>query len=423
MKTGLVWFRNNLRLDDNPALNAALQENDNVILIYVYDERLFNEKQFGIDRMGGHKIRFLFQSVEDLSANLNTNGLYLHTSYSNPAEYILKIAQEYNVHAIYNQHEIGTEETKDELAVASRYRMLSYESSKLFEEDSLSFELEELHKVFTPFRKRVEKYGEVIPPTDFNRGTAQSIEIPDPVYLHEFANRMIQQHKDAAFTSTGGETMGLARLKDYIWDSQLIKTYKETRNNLIGSSYSSKFSPWLANGCISPRRIYHEISSFESNVKKNQSTYWLKFELLWREFFKWTTELNQHKLFQKKGFLDELTIKKEHNENFESWANGKTHNEFINANMNELNRTGFMSNRGRQIVASFLIHDLHVDWRLGAAYFEKQLMDYDPCSNYGNWTYIAGVGNDPRGGRQFNVEKQVANYDPNNEYINLWLKK
>ena len=85
-----------------------------------------------------------------------------------------------------------------------------------------------------------------------------------------------------------------------------------------------------------------------------------------------------------------------------------------------MNNTGFMSNRGRQNAASYLMHTMKIDWRLGAAYFEKMLIDYDPCSNYGNWIYIAGVGNDPRGGREFNIRKQVETYDPNGDYQKLW---
>jgi hypothetical protein len=97
-------------------------------------------------------------------------------------------------------------------------------------------------------------------------------------------------------------------------------------------------------------------------------------------------------------------------------------NDFIDANMLELKHTGFMSNRGRQNVASYLCNDLKLDWRLGAAYFEQQLIDYDVCSNWGNWAYLAGVGNDPRGNRYFNIEKQASDYDKNGDYRNLWLQ-
>jgi len=106
---------------------------------------------------------------------------------------------------------------------------------------------------------------------------------------------------------------------------------------------------------------------------------------------------------------------------FKLWANGETGVPFIDANMKELNATGFMSNRGRQNVASFLVKDLKINWVMGAEYFESLLIDYDPCSNYGNWNYVAGVGNDPRSGRYFNILSQAKRYDSKAEYVKYWL--
>jgi deoxyribodipyrimidine photo-lyase len=106
---------------------------------------------------------------------------------------------------------------------------------------------------------------------------------------------------------------------------------------------------------------------------------------------------------------------------FQKWIDGKTGNDFVDANMVELKQTGFMSNRGRQNVASYLCHDLNIDWRYGAAYFEEQLIDYDVSSNWCNWAYIAGVGNNPRGKSVFNIEKQANDYDRDKSYRKLWL--
>ncbi len=423
MKTGLVWFRNNLRIDDNPALNNALEENDKVILLYVYDERIFDGKQFNIDRIGGHRIRFMLQTIEDLSSTLEAHDLFLHTCYGNPLTKIQELVSSNQIDEVYTQYEIGYEEQHDVDHIKTFTTVNTFESSTLFKKETLGFDIPNLPIVFTDFRKKAQKYGSVIEPINFKRGKAESIELPEENFMHKFAERLKQTHKNAAFMYSGGESIGKDRLYKYVWKDQFITTYKKTRNNLIGSSYSSKFSPWLSNGSLSPRRIYTEIEKFEKEVKKNDSTYWLKFELLWREFFKWTAYNNPASIFKLHGFSAIETQQQFKNENFNQWANGNTVNEFINANMNELNKTGFMSNRGRQIVASYLIYDLKVDWRLGAAYFEKMLLDYDPSANYGNWTYIAGVGNDPRGGRHFNVEKQVEHYDPNYEYTNLWTSK
>jgi deoxyribodipyrimidine photo-lyase len=133
---------------------------------------------------------------------------------------------------------------------------------------------------------------------------------------------------------------------------------------------------------------------------------------------------HKHSFFMQQGIKAAGKTIIEHNPIlFNNWINGKTGNDFIDANMLELKLTGFMSNRGRQNVASYLCHQLKLDWRWGAAYFEQQLIDYDVCSNWGNWAYLAGVGNDPRGSRVFNTEKQADEYDKNKLYRAMWLNK
>jgi len=214
----------------------------------------------------------------------------------------------------------------------------------------------------------------------------------------------------------------LKRLHYYFWESERIKTYKETRNELIGGDYSSKFSPWLSQGCLSPKLVYAELKKFEQQRKKNNSTYWLFFELLWRDFFRLMGKKHGNKIFHKGGTIDNPNLLwKDDRHLLQVWIEGRTGIPFIDANMKELAQTGFMSNRGRQNVASFLVKDLQVNWQMGAAYFESLLLDYDPCSNWGNWNYIAGVGSDPRETRYFNILAQAKRYDPKGGYVKLWL--
>jgi deoxyribodipyrimidine photo-lyase len=221
----------------------------------------------------------------------------------------------------------------------------------------------------------------------------------------------------------GGETKAIARLNHYFFETKCISEYKETRNGLVGANYSSKFSAWLALGCISPRFIYDELKKYETQFEANESTYWLVFELLWRDYFRFMMKKYNSKFFQQSGIQDKGIIVNKHNTHqLQEWIVGKTGVDFVDANMKELKLTGFMSNRGRQNVASYLCNDLKLDWRFGAAYFEQQLIDYDVCSNWGNWAYLAGVGNDPRGNRYFNINKQSTDYDKNKKYRDLWLK-
>jgi len=237
---------------------------------------------------------------------------------------------------------------------------------------------------------------------------------------------LLEHLKDerAVMNWKGGETEGLLRLEEYVFKSGAFPKYKETRNELIGKNYSSKFSAWLSMGCLSPRQIVTEIKKYEEQYEANESTYWLVFELIWRDYFRFMMKKYKHQFFTQNGIKNITTELNIHNTaQFEAWKNGETGNDFIDANMKELKLTGFMSNRGRQNVASYLCHNLKLDWRYGAAYFEQQLIDYDVCSNWGNWAYLAGVGNDPRGKRIFNIEKQASEYDNNKMYRKLWLTK
>jgi deoxyribodipyrimidine photo-lyase len=206
----------------------------------------------------------------------------------------------------------------------------------------------------------------------------------------------------------------------YFWKTDAVASYKETRNGLIGADYSTKFSAWLANGCISPRTIFHEVDRYETERTANASTYWVKFELLWRDYFKFVAMKHGRKIFLLGGIQDKHRKVRQNSAVFKQWTQGQTGDDFVDANMRELLHTGFMSNRGRQNVASYLVHQLNLDWRMGAAWFESLLIDYDVCSNYGNWIYAAGVGNDPRD-RVFNTKKQAGMYDKDGVYRDLWL--
>ena len=247
----------------------------------------------------------------------------------------------------------------------------------------------------------------------------------------------------------GGETQGLARLQHYLFESNSLQIYKETRNGLVGANYSSKFSPWLAFGCLSPRKIAAEVKRYEATVVANESTYWMLFELLWRDYFHFYALKYGSAIFRLYGprGLGPLGITENKlstntnpatsnhsvssdqntkewrmdNKLRNAWCLGATGYPFVDANMRELLSSGFMSNRGRQNVASFFVKDLELDWRFGGEWFESLLIDHDPASNYGNWTYVAGVGADPREDRYFLIPKQAKDYDPQGKYIRHWL--
>ena len=284
--------------------------------------------------------------------------------------------------------------------------------------------LEELPAIFTEFRKAVEKQATVRPLV------ASPIQLPKPPVpagnlpsLEELGYTLPKIDPRQAMAFKGGERAGLARVQQYYWEEDRLRTYKDTRNGLLGQGYSSKFSPWLALGCLSPRYLVQQVVRYEEERVQNQSTYWMLFELLWRDYFRWVTRKFGAALFFPRGIKDQpLKIgTKPDMERFEQWRTGQTGVPFVDANMRELLHTGFMSNRGRQNVASFLVKDLGIDWRWGAQWFEAQLIDYDVASNWANWNYVAGVGNDPREHRYFHVIKQAQRYDPEGAYVRHWL--
>lgn len=301
----------------------------------------------------------------------------------------------------------------------------TYSTSTLYHAQDLPFSLHHIPDVFTNFRKQVEKESPIRVP--FPKPAAivsPEIEMLQLPSVEEFGLQRIPVDSRAALHFKGGETEALQRLESYFFETKAISTYKETRNGMIGENYSSKFSAWLSLGCLSPRQIYAELKRYEGRHGANESTYWLVFELLWRDYFRFMMKKYRNQFFMQNGIKTSDTLPNAHNEAlFDTWKNGETGNDFIDANMRELNLTGFMSNRGRQNVASYLCNNLGLDWRYGAAYFEQQLVDYDVCSNWGNWAYLAGVGNDPRGNRIFNIEKQANDYDKDKNYRNLWLSK
>jgi deoxyribodipyrimidine photo-lyase len=222
---------------------------------------------------------------------------------------------------------------------------------------------------------------------------------------------------DRAFA--GGERAALAHLVRY-FASDLPPHYKVTRNGLTGIDFSSKCSMWLATGALSVRQLAAAIDRFDARHGPNEGTEWLRLELLWRDYFRFLHLQHGAKLFRYRGLRDTLPARPHDPVQFSRWCQGLTPEPLVNAAMHELLATGYLSNRLRQVVASYWIHDLQGDWRAGAAWFEAQLIDYDVYNNQGNWLYIAGMGTDPRGGRRFNVQKQAQDHDPDQSYQRLW---
>ena len=429
-KRSIVWFKSDLRISDNEALVKAVKESEEIIPVYIFDEADYLETAFGTKRTGSFRFQFLLESLTDLNEQLISIGSKLLVLKGDTATVLEELIKKYNVSKIYCKQEVAFEEkvrlaAVEEIAWKLLCTVETFSTSTLFHASDLPFPLKNIPEIFTDFRKKVEKESNVRKisetPKSIKSPILPKFELPQAT---DFGLKTIEVDQRTAFPFKGGETQALKRLNDYLFETHFIEKYKETRNGLIGEPYSSKLSAWLTMGCISPKTIYFEIKRYEKEVYSNESTYWLIFELLWRDYFRFMMKKHNQEFFLQFGIKGENSPLHPHQSvEFEKWKNGETGNRFIDANMLELKLTGFMSNRGRQNVASYLHHDLQSDWRYGAAYFEEQLIDYDVCSNWGNWAYLAGVGNDPRGNRKFDTEKQAKEYDGNEVYRNYWLNK
>ena len=428
MKTAIVWFKTDLRLEDNEVLIKAIAQSEQLIPVYCFDNAHFETTTYGFKKTGSYRAQFLLESLKDLDANLRALGSGLVVVKGNPVIEIPKIAKQYKAQKVFAKREVAFEEKQTESKVQKalfelRCELETWSTSTLYHAEDLPFSIKNIPDVFTNFRKRIEKECTVRKPFDKPKQIL-SPELPPFVLpsLKELDLPTPKMDTRAVLKFKGGETQAMKRLTHYFYETQSLSQYKETRNGMVGANYSSKFSPWLALGCLSPRIIFSEIKKYEQQFGANESTYWLVFELLWRDFFRFMFKKYQTKFFLYSGIkTKETNSKTTSNSQLKQWINGKTDADFVNANMIELKKTGFMSNRGRQNVASYFCNELNMDWRMGAAYFESQLIDYDVCSNWGNWAYLAGVGNDPRNHRYFNIEKQAKDYDKDSVFKNLWL--
>ena len=384
---GIYWLRNDLRIFDNITLVESLKSNQEILFV-------FAETQSS-QRAGSFRRKFIQNCFKSFQSEMNANGFTVLKTDLSFFDFVSAHFKDQPFDSLYFTKEYAWEERKDELQIErfceeNHIVCRPFDQGTLIRQEDLPFQTAEMPFVFTDFRKKVEAQLLIQPPT------------PAPIPYKE--------------------NQGLARLKHYLWTSHAIRTYKQTRNGLIHFDDSSKLSPWLNLGHLSARSVYSELKKYEAQEGANDSTYWLFFELLWRDYMKFFSLKYGKKIFLPSG-VSPGTSKNENNlEAYRLWCAGQTSDEFINANMNELNATGWMSNRGRQNVASYLIHDLGVNWTWGAAYFEEKLFDYDPDLNWGNWLYLSGRGSDPRA-RKFNTQTQAETYDPQGEYRHLWKSR
>ncbi|WP_308789115.1 DASH family cryptochrome [Undibacterium terreum] len=389
MTTLIYWFRNDLRLHDNLALHAACNKATRLLPVYCHDHRDDNVVEWGFRRVGPHRKHFLASALADLRSQLRTHGSRLLEIYGEPRQMLFELAQLVGATGIVCD-DVAAPEEQDEVQalIESGLNVEPIWQSSLLSLAELPFTIDGMPDIFTTFRQLVEAARTFPHPPMLER-----VRLPPlPTLASALSSRTINTSPLVAVDPRssfpyhapsfwGGENAGLAHLDRY-FDLRLAHSYKLTRNNLTGTDYSTKFSPWLAQGAISPRTVYAALQNFEEEHGANEGTYWVWFELLWRDYFRFLHLKYGRKLYRATG-LSEKPLPSHDADAFLRWRRGVTGEPLVDAGMRELAATGYLSNRLRQVVASYLVHELQCDWRAGAAWFESQLIDYDPYSNQG----------------------------------------
>lgn len=434
--TVIHWFRHDLRLHDNPALHASLARAEREgwawIGVWWAGERWHGESPWRFSRAGAHRQAFLQQALADLGESLHVRGSGLVVLRDASAEALVTLARQVDARLVIAE-EITAPDEQAEVA-ALRAEGLAVETvwqSSLLDPARLPWPVSDVPDLFTAFRQGVERAA-LVPNAPLpvpGPWPAWPIKLarpeppPPPQNLPVGSADRRSSFPYGQVPWQGGETQALAHLECY-FQSDRPHRYKTSRNGLSGTGFSSKWSPWLASGALSPRQAFAALREFEARQGASDGSYWLWFELLWREHFRCMALKHGRALFRARG----LSSRPEHREpiphdeaTFERWCAGETGEPLVDAGMRELRQTGFLSNRLRQIVASHWLHGMGGDWRAGAAWFESQLIDFDVHSNTGNWLYIAGRGTDPRGGRAFDVAKQAQQHDPDGRYRGMWV--
>ena len=417
---GLYLFSHDLRVQDNAALSEAAAACDRLLCVYCIDEAWLKPNRYGVRSLGSHRARFLAESLNDLGralADLNQRLVVIH---GDPAKLVAGLVKRFDIARVFRSEPVGVYEqwqwnALQRLAPQARYTVRN--THTLFTRDRLPSSLIELPDTFSSFRRKVEALAVADPVT------APSALPRPPLLPAELLTPSLVLEDALVGTATnrfhGGTTAGQRHVERYL-ERRLADSYKAVRNALDGWDNSSKWSAWLAHGCLSAREVLAALRDYESRYAATESSYWLYFELLWREYFQWYALANGRQLFSFRGIRGKRPMTTFYPARLTAWQQGTTPFPLVNACMNELRSTGYLSNRGRQIAASCLVNELALDWRYGAAWFEHLLVDYDVALNWGNWQYQAGVGADPRGPRHFNLAKQAEQFDPDGRYTGRW---
>lgn len=409
------WFRSDLRLDDNTALRAAARDAEKLHLVFVLDETLLAS-----DRQGGPRRAFLQESLTALSELAREQDQVLHVEAGDPAEVLPRLCREHDLDRVtWNRDYSPFAKARDErvrLALEDQgTEVKTFKDRVVFESDEILTQEGKPYSVYTPYRRSWEKRLEEELESDPAR-----VELPPPVDAEGADGISIEgaEAPPAGLPAAGPEAA--RRLLDEFFDERAA-SYDEARND-VAADASSKLSAHLRFGALSPRTcVRRALEALEEGGRTDGFKTWLH-QIVWRDFYHAVLDVNPHVI--RSSYRPEYDALDWENDEelFDAWCQGRTGYPLVDAGMRQLNETGFMHNRTRMVVASFLTKDLLIDWRWGEKYFMQKLIDGDPANNNGGWQWAASTGTDAQPYfRIFNPISQSKKFDADGTYIKRWV--
>ena len=413
MKTAVWWIRRDLRLADNQALMAACQAADQVVPLFIVDP--FFEKS---DYVGDKRRAFLWAGLRQLDADLRERGSRLIVRYGRPAQILAAILQETEAEAIFAEEDFTSYAQRRDSHIA-HHLPLHLEAGLVVHPPGTVLKQDgNPYTVFTPFKKNawlerpLPQQSDILP-------APNTLNMPETVHSDELPTALALP-KDVPFSP--GEAEAQRRLKQFARDA--IDKYAQERD-MVSVAGTSQLSPYLRFGMISARQAVvtavTAMQQAESKEARQGAETWLS-ELIWREFYMHVLYHFPHVLQRSfRPEYDKIEWRNREDE-FAAWCNGRTGYPLVDAAMRQLITSGWMHNRARMVVASFLVKDLLIDWRWGEKFFMQHLVDGDPAANNGGWQWTAGTGTDAAPYfRIFNPTSQAKKFDPDGAFIRRWL--
>jgi deoxyribodipyrimidine photo-lyase len=412
----LVWFRNDLRLHDNEMLVEAIAKSNEILPVYIFDPRNFDCSEVNpVYKSGAIRSQFLLESISALRNAFQKLGGDLLVLRGHPEELLPELVETQDISEVYHHREVAHEETQVSADVEDRLwkiqvNLRHFIGHTLYNKEDLPFPIRDIPDVFAQFKKKTERDA-LVKACFLAPEVISFVAIEDwgqvPALSDLLPAEVTELPEQQEFI--GGEAAGMLHLTTLLAPGSAIYQ-KPTVKALPGKpGFSSRLSPWLANGSLSPRMVYWMVKDAEEAYGVHPNFNQVILGLLWRDYFRFMFKKHGFDFFKELAGRPEQPLAAAVEERlYTEWRTGNTENLLVNQYMHQLNTSGFITNSARLLLATYLIHVLKVDWMRGAAYFEEKSIDYAPANNWCNWAIVAGGGKSGATAKNtFDLDKQL----------------